>query len=220
MTTAQAVPKWHRLPDQRPAQILSAALEVFSQKGFRGATMDEIAHEAGITKGTIYLYFPNKAEVFLAMVRARIQQAVELLPRLEFDPARDPEAQTRELAALFLDALMTPEMARVLPLVVAEWNHLPALRRMYLEEILPNADMSLARVLEAGMALGIVKKMDPLVAAQCLLGGFFSFVITQEVLGVKNVTPLRREAIIDTLTTIYFHGLLETGGEGCGKGLE
>lgn len=204
-------PKWKRQPDERPQQILQAAVEVFAEKGFRSATMDEIASSAGITKGTIYLYFPSKEELFVEMARRQFQHVLDLLPEIQLDEGDNPEEATRRLGRLFLRVLMTPEVTKVIPLVVAEYNHLPALQAMYREQILPNANIQLASLLELGMDLGAFRRMDPVIAARCLLGMFFAFVMTQEVFGAKLVTPMEIDDIADTIVSIYFHGILEKG---------
>lgn len=202
-------PKWKRLPDERPDQILRAALEVFSDKGFRAATMDEVASAAGIAKGTIYLYFASKEDLFLALARQVLQHALDLLPEIRLDNEADPETFTRRLGREFLGVLMTPEVAKVLPLIVAEYNHLPALQELYRTEILQKVNLQLASILEMGMELGWVRRLDPVIASRCLLGMFFVFVMTQEVFGAKTVTPMDADDIADTVTTIYFHGILE-----------
>jgi AcrR family transcriptional regulator len=61
------------LTEFRHAEILTAANKVFGSKGFNDATLDEIANEAGVAKGTLYLYFPNKEELFLATIRETLQ---------------------------------------------------------------------------------------------------------------------------------------------------
>ena len=69
----QTEPRWRRLPEERPKQILAAALEVFGERGLASARLEDIAKRAGLSKGTIYLYFPNKEELFREMVRQRRQ---------------------------------------------------------------------------------------------------------------------------------------------------
>src|SRR5438552_13219482 len=59
--------------EQRRAEILEAALGLFSSKGFHETTMEEVAHAAGVAKGTIYLYFPSKEHVLLALKRDFMQ---------------------------------------------------------------------------------------------------------------------------------------------------
>src|SRR6185437_10261003 len=70
-------PRWRRLPEERPRQILAAALEVFGEHGLANARLEDIAKRAGLSKGTIYLYFPNKEELFREMVRQLIVTQLE-----------------------------------------------------------------------------------------------------------------------------------------------
>lgn len=65
-------PRWHRRPEERPRQILEAAFKVFGVQGLHQATLDDVARQAGITKGTIYLYFPSKSALFGAMLKSRV----------------------------------------------------------------------------------------------------------------------------------------------------
>src|SRR5271155_2729264 len=64
--------RWRRRKDARPAEILDAALAVFAEKGYAATRMDDIARRAGVTKGTIYLYFESKEAVFRSLVSESI----------------------------------------------------------------------------------------------------------------------------------------------------
>src|SRR5919201_6323793 len=70
-------PRWRRLPEERLRQIIEAALEVFGERGLAGARLEEIAKRAGVSKGTIYLYFPNKEALFCEMIRQMVGQTIE-----------------------------------------------------------------------------------------------------------------------------------------------
>ncbi len=72
-----APPKWRRCPQDRPEQILNAALQVFGECGLANARLQDIAERAGVSKGTIYLYFPNKEELFREMIRQTAVAAIE-----------------------------------------------------------------------------------------------------------------------------------------------
>src|SRR5678816_4568183 len=76
-TPSKTQTRWRRRKEARPSEILDAALEVFAAKGFAGARMDDIAARAGVTKGTIYLYFQNKEAVFKSLVRDSIGTTIE-----------------------------------------------------------------------------------------------------------------------------------------------
>src|SRR5512142_2651853 len=71
------VKRWQRRKDARPAEILDAALAVFAQKGFAATKLDDIAAKAGITKGTIYLYFDSKQALFEALARQSVGAQIE-----------------------------------------------------------------------------------------------------------------------------------------------
>src|SRR6185312_10207179 len=65
-------PRWQRRPEARPDEILDAALTVFGESGFARAKIDDVARLAGVSKGTVYLYFDSKESLFREMVRAKV----------------------------------------------------------------------------------------------------------------------------------------------------
>ena len=70
-------PRWRRLPEERPQQIIDAALAEFGERGLAGSRLDDIAKRAGLSKCTIYLYFQNKEELFREMVRRNVISQLE-----------------------------------------------------------------------------------------------------------------------------------------------
>src|SRR5438128_11841330 len=90
MSEQTVEPRWRRLPEERPKQILDAALAVFAERGLAAARLDDIAKRAGVSKGTIYLYFANKEELFRGVVRGTV---VSFIERSEayFEAEPDPE---------------------------------------------------------------------------------------------------------------------------------
>src|SRR6266550_2802235 len=75
-------PRWQRRAEDRPREICAAALEVFAEKGFAAARLDEIARRAGVSKGTLYLYFKDKEDLFRAVVRMFLAGFAEREARL------------------------------------------------------------------------------------------------------------------------------------------
>src|ERR1043165_915670 len=90
---SRSQPRWQRRSEDRPREICEAALEVFAEKGFAAARLDEIASRAGVSKGTLYLYFKDKQELFRAVVRSAIAPNIEtvagavLASEIPFDDA-------------------------------------------------------------------------------------------------------------------------------------
>src|SRR6185437_2914400 len=86
--------QWRRRKAARPGEIATAALACFAERGFAATRLDEVARRAGVTKGTLYLYFPNKEELFKAVVRQAI------VPNLASGEALIEEASASASAVL------------------------------------------------------------------------------------------------------------------------
>src|SRR3954462_6809689 len=69
-------PRWERRKDARPQELLAAALDLFVERGFASTRLEDVAKRAGVSKGTLYLYFENKEELFKAVVRENIVPAI------------------------------------------------------------------------------------------------------------------------------------------------
>ena len=135
-------PRWKRRPEARPSEIAEAALEVFARAGFEAATMDEIASKAGVSKGTVYLYFPGKEDLLVAAVEHRIRanQAI-VLPLLMGSTGGIDGTLTRERVRKILTELIdrvisvitSPETLMTLQVVIAERRRSPQLRKRQTE---------------------------------------------------------------------------------------
>src|SRR5215218_10567990 len=88
-------PRWRRRSEARPGEIVTAALDLFVEKGFASTRMDEIAKRAGVTKGTVYLYFPSKDDLFRAVVEEMMGPDLDVAERM----VADFTGPTRELVA-------------------------------------------------------------------------------------------------------------------------
>ncbi len=71
-STAISKPRWERRKEARPAELVASALELFVEKGYAGTRLDDVAAHAGVSKGTLYLYFENKEDLFKAVVRDNV----------------------------------------------------------------------------------------------------------------------------------------------------
>src|SRR6476646_6272806 len=120
--------RWKRRKEARPQEILEAALKVFAEKGFAAARMDEVARRAGVTKGTIYLYFPSKEELFKSLVRGAIGGTLEQVAAY----AEGYDGTARELLASVLRTIgmvMRTSDRIVLPkIILAEAGNTPGRR--------------------------------------------------------------------------------------------
>ncbi len=199
--------RWQRQPDRRPRQILDAAFQIFGSRGLHQATLEQVARQAGISKGTIYLYFPSKAALFSAMLKARVN---DLLPAVE--APRDGAASTlrdrlHALGRHLYRFFCSPAYLAMYRTMVSEATDFPeAAALLYREGILP-ANRRLAEVIRRGVAAGECRPVDSLVAARAFVGMFQVFAVSQELLGGKRIYPLAEAAVVRTVTGIFFDGL-------------
>ena len=85
------IPRWSRRKDARPAELTRAALELFVERGYAATRLEDVAKRAGVSKGTLYLYFDSKEELFKAVVREGLVPALERGERMvERAPRRVP----------------------------------------------------------------------------------------------------------------------------------
>ncbi|WP_424814194.1 TetR/AcrR family transcriptional regulator [Roseococcus sp. YIM B11640] len=150
----------------RPAELLDAALDTFVERGFAAARMGDIAERAGVSKGTIYLYYTSKEAIFEALVRRNI------IPRLEAAEAAlrasglPAAVQLRRLLELMAEATADPRIAAVPKLVLSEAGNFPEMARFYRNEVVGRGLALVQGILRRGMDGGELRALDPELTAR------------------------------------------------------
>jgi AcrR family transcriptional regulator len=158
-----------RRKEARPGEILDAALDVFARRGFAATRLDAVAAAAGVGKGTIYLYFSSKEDLFREVVRQRLLPNLE---EIECALAADTGSAADQLRLIHRRiARFTDSKLAVLPkLVMAESGNFPALARFYAEEVVNRGVKILTGVIRRGIERGEFRPVEPL-AVLPLIGG-------------------------------------------------
>ncbi len=152
--------RWQRRKEARPDEIRDAALALFVEKGFAATRMDEVARRAGVSKGTVYLYFENKE----ALLRSVVEDLVEpALAQAEAQVAGH-HGSARELVRALISqwwAMVGQGRLSGLPkLVVAEAGNFPELASYFSEKVVKRARRLFQRALELGIAQGEFRPLD------------------------------------------------------------
>jgi AcrR family transcriptional regulator len=149
-----APPRWQRRPEARPEEILDAAFQVFGEHGFARTKLEDVARAAGVSKGTLYLYFDSKESLFREMVRAKVIPIVEEGEAM----VQSHRGSNRDLLVSIMtrmfDILQNRGLGRISRLVMSELAAFPELARFYFEEVVLRARRLLDQVLERGAAAG------------------------------------------------------------------
>jgi len=173
-----AAPRWRRRKEARPREIVDAALTVFGERGFAATRLEDVAARAGVSKGTLYLYFPNKEELFKAVVREAILPNLDMAERLLAGALGPSFAVLETLLTLFATRILKSRAGAIPKLVIAEAGNFPDLARFYHDEVIRRAFALLAAVLERGMAGSLATHADPVPQALVLTAIVISFATT------------------------------------------
>ena len=172
MTAASPEPRWRRAPEARPAQILTAALEEFGAVGLTRARLEDIARRAGVSKGTIYVYFPDKESLFREVVRSTVVQTIE---RAEQAPmVGTPTEQLTAFMQRYWAFLRTPAFGAIYRMVIAELRHFPELASFYSREVIARGMRLVVDIIRRGIATGEFRAVDPEVAARAMTAMFIT----------------------------------------------
>ena len=207
MSEPASEPRWRRLPEARPRQILDAALAEFAERGLAAARLEDIAKRAGVSKGTIYLYFPNKEELFREVIRNSVITYIE---RAEASLIQTPDA-TRALRVwmtgywAWLRSPVFPAMHR---LINSEMHSFPDVAAFYAEEVIDRVHGLVGAMLERAMDQGQLRRMDPLVAARMLSALFVSHAVWyHQRRSLKSLARVSDKALLNQIRDFFFHAM-------------
>jgi AcrR family transcriptional regulator len=207
---AQASPtRWRRRKEARPDEILAAALESFAERGFAATRLEDVAARAGISKGTLYLYFKGKEELFKAVVRAAL---VPNLARIEALAAtfQGPSAVLLERLLLTVASLLGSRAGAIPKLVIAEAGNFPDLARFYLDEVIHRGLRLIGAILRRGIERGEFRAVDVDHAVFCVIAPMLIAALWKNSLEPHDHAPLDTQALVRAHLDLLLRGL-ETG---------
>lgn len=200
-------PRWQRRKDERPSEILVAALDTFVERGFAATRLEDIARRAGCTKGTIFLYFANKEELFKAVVREAIVPFIE-----DAESAVDAHrGSAREL----LERLLRERWARLasspvscMPkLMVSEAANFPELARFYHDEVVDRGHRLLTRVLALGVERGEFRPVDVEHTARVIVAPLLLAAVWRHSFAPVTKERIDVDAYFDSFLDLLFRSL-------------
>jgi AcrR family transcriptional regulator len=204
---SESASRWQRRKEARPAEILAAALACFKERGFAATRLEDVAASAGVTKGTIYLYYPSKEALFKAVVQGELVPNIERLERL-LDESISAAALLERLV-MFWSQHIVPSPVSIIPkLVVSEAGNFPELARFYLDTAVHRGLRLIATVLRRGITQGEFRPVDVDHVVYCVIGSLLFTVLWQHSLGLYDDRPLDTQAVCRSHLDLILHGLL------------
>ena len=195
-----------RRKEARPAELIDAAIEVFAEKGFAAARLEEVARRAGVSKGTAYLYFPTKEALFKAAIREVVVTRIAMGEREVEEWQGSSAALLRQVLELWAQ-LIRSRHGGLLKLIVAEARNFPDLAAWYHSEVGERGHRLLTAVLRRGMArgefrLGEVDAMAHVIACPLAFRAIWS-----NSMGCYETTPIPDGSFYESYFTLMLAGL-------------
>ena len=186
----------------KPQQIIDAAVRVFARTGYYNSRVSDIAREAGIASGTIYLYFKTKDEILVTLFREKMAEWVEFV-RGAIAGEPDPVAKLRRLVALHFSVLeANPDLAEVVQVELRQGHKF--FRGASAHEVSAYFTL-IGSVLEEGIAGGQIRRDVPVKLATKMLFGAMDQVATSWVLGKR---AYRLSDAAEPVAAIFLKGVL------------
>ena len=203
-----AAPRQRR-KQARPQELLDAALELFVERGFAATRAEDVAARAGVSKGTLYLYYPSKEELLKAVVRKNlggiIAEGADMVGAFEGD--------TQQLLAALMHAWWervgdTPASG-IFKVILTEMGNFPDFVRFYLEEVIEPGRALFTRVLQRGIDAGELRHVSLFETVHLLMFPTLMMCLHRHSLGPCRLPgrELDPHAFIDTHIDIVVNGL-------------
>ncbi|NQW94444.1 MAG: TetR/AcrR family transcriptional regulator [Polaromonas sp.] len=201
--------KRERRKEARPGELLDAALDLFVEKGFAATRAEEVAARAGVSKGTLFLYFQSKEELFKAVVRENLSGRFKEWGE-EF---KTFEGSTVEMVAYCMhtwwERVGNTKASGITKLMMSEAAHFPELADFYQQEVILPGQALIRRILQRGIDRKEFKPLDLDYAVYSLIAPMVYLIMSKYSAGicVPSGMPLNPKKYIDSQIDMILHGM-------------
>ncbi len=204
---AKNEPRWTRRKEARPEEITAAALELFVERGFAATRLEDVAARAGVSKGTVYLYFANKEELFKAVVRdglvspiAEMKGYIEQYDGSSFD-------LLRMLVLGWWDKVGATRLSGIPKLLLGESGNFPELVRFYLAEVVEPGQEVMAALVRRGIARGEFRNVAPRDASLLIAAPLLQMMLWRTALEPQSKHKIDPQQYLEAHLDMLRHGL-------------
>lgn len=205
-------PKFKRRKADRPDEIVAAAMEIFAERGFAAARLDDIAARAGVSKGALYLYFATKEDIFRAVIEQGVAPNLDRIQAaLAEHHAAFPDL-LRAFAAIVADIATHSPVGGIIKMVIGESRNFPELARTWRERLVEPALGAMSGAIAAAQARGELRPGDPRAYAISLVSPMLLGVIWRETFVPVGAEPLDIPALAQQHVELWLRGMRPDAG--------
>jgi len=207
-----ATPSRQRRKEARPGELTAAALELFVEKGFVGTRLEDVAARAGVSKGTLYLYFDSKEALFKAVIQEGIVPILEAGAGLVDSFTGSSAELLRRLILEWWQRIGASSLAGVPKLMISEAGNFPELATYYNDTVITRGRELMRRILQRGMSRGEFRNVDLETAIDVIFAPVLMMLIWHYSLGACGCGKHDPDTYLATHLDIALRGLVAEGG--------
>jgi len=200
-------PRWRRRKDTRPAEILAAAMEIFGDRGFDATRLEDVGRRAGCTKGTVFLYYESKSELFKAAVREAMSSMVRETEQAVDEHQGSAREMLQKVLRLRWEHMNRTKLTGLVKLLLTETGKYPDLARFYNEEFFERTQALLRRVIQKGIDRGEFRNVDVAQAARVVVAPLLFAAVWRHTFEPVAATPILLEQYFSTGLDVMLAGL-------------
>lgn len=206
-SAAKPSPRRQRRKDERPSEIIAAAIEIFGERGFGKTRLEDVARRAGVAKGTVFVYFPTKEDLFRAVAQAVLSSHLQRLRNAAADLDRPVAEIVPLLLALAANVMGEGRLPAMMRLLIAESRAFPDLARVWHDEVVSKVLGLLTDALERAQARGEIRVGNARLQAFSIIGPLLAATLFREVFRETAPLPDLAELAREHAQAVL-HGLL------------
>ncbi|MEM7639281.1 MAG: TetR/AcrR family transcriptional regulator [Pseudomonadota bacterium] len=185
--------------------LVDAALAVFSRVGFAAAKIDDVAEEAGVSKGTVYLYFDSKEQLFEGMVKAKMLPMLNNAPGLVIDPDQSATDRLKQHLRFFYTKVLDSDRRQIMRLIMSEGPNFPDLAEFYYANVLSRGQAMINAIIQQGIENGEFRNMSGHGLMHNVVAGALAVGMWKQVF--DRFQPIDLDAYYDTHLDLILNGL-------------
>ena len=200
-------PKFRRRAQARPDEVLDAALVLFIERGFAATRVEDIATQAGLSKGAVYLYFPSKEAILEGLVKRAVLPVANSALGVIQNYSGDPRPVIATALKLVAGRLADPKLIAIPRLLIREMINFPELAEMYRREVIDRVVPAIETLVRNGMRDGYFRPLDAEMTLRSIIGPIIAHVLIAELFGIRPPGGLEIDRLVDNHLAILFDGL-------------
>jgi AcrR family transcriptional regulator len=200
--------RWTRRKEARPAELMAAALDLFVERGFASTRLEDVAARAGVSKGTLYLYFSSKEELFKAVIRSGIVPLIERGERQLEEHKGAASELLRDIVFGWWASVGSSKLGGIPKLMFSECRNFPEIGRFYYEEVISRGYRLMQTVLERGMKSGEFRQMDANYAMRLILAPLVFLLLWRHSFDFCDSKHIDAEKYLDQHLDMVINGLV------------